>query len=125
MKKAVLSLALINSIIFAQEAAGAAAPQVDPKMTQIVMIVGMFAVLWFFMIRPEQKKQKAKEQMRSEIKKGDKVITIGGICGTITTVHDDRYVVQIDKNNAITVLKAAIDRKDMTEAEIAAEKENA
>ncbi len=108
-------------MIFAQEAA---APKADAGMTSMLMMAVMFAILWFFMIRPEQKKAKAKESMRSEIGKGDKVITIGGLCGTVTKVMDDRYVVQMSKENSVTVLKSAIDRKDMTDEEIAAEKES-
>lgn len=118
MKKTFLTVSLLTSLATAQEAA----PKADAGMTSMLMLVVMFAILWFFMIRPEQKKQKAKESMRSNIAKGDKVVTIGGICGTVTKVYDDRYVVQMDKENSITVLKAAIDRKDMSEEEIAAEK---
>ncbi len=119
MKKAALILALNSTMILAQDAAQKA----DPRMTQNIILFVIMGIVFFFMImRPEQKKRKAAQQMRSSIEKGDKVITIGGLCGTITKVFDDRYVLQLDKNNAVTVLKAAIDRKDMSEEEIAAEK---
>ncbi len=119
MKKAALILALNSTMILAQDAAQKA----DPRMTQNIILFVIMGIVFFFMImRPEQKKRKAAEQMRTSIEKGDKVITIGGLCGTITKVFDDRYLLQLDKNNAVTVLKAAIDRKDMTEKEIAAEK---
>ncbi len=58
------------------------------------MIVIMFVVLYFFMIRPENKKKKEAEQLRSNIKKGDKVTTIGGIVGTVVDVKEDKFVIE-------------------------------
>ncbi len=120
MKKISIAVLLTNAILMA---APAAQPKADAGAQMMIMMVVMFAILWFFMIRPEQKKQKAKEAMRKAITKGDKVITIGGICGTITKEFDDRFVIQTTKESSVTILKAAIDRKDMTEEEIAGERE--
>lgn len=122
MKKISLSVMFASAFLFAQ-APVAGAPKADAGAQMMIMMVVMFAILWFFMIRPEQKKQKAKEAMRKAITKGDKVITIGGICGTIVKEFDDRFVIQTTKETSVTVLKVAVDRKDMTEAEIAAERE--
>ena len=60
----------------------------------IVMLVMMLAVLYFMLIRPENKRKKEAEQMRSAVKVGDKITTIGGICGTVVSVKDDKLVLE-------------------------------
>ena len=63
-------------------------------MTSLIMIVAMIAVFYFLMIRPENKRKKEAEQMRSAVKKGDKVVTIGGITGTVVDVKDNKFVLE-------------------------------
>ena len=63
-------------------------------MTSIIMIVVMIAVMYFLMIRPENKRKKEAEQMRSEMKVGDEITTIGGICGKVVQVKDDKFVIE-------------------------------
>ena len=63
-------------------------------MTAIIMIVAMIAVFYFLMIRPENKRKKEAEQMRSAVKTGDVVTTIGGIIGTVVNVKDDKFVME-------------------------------
>ena len=63
-------------------------------MTTIIMIVVMLAVMYFIMIRPENKRKKEAEQMRNELKVGDEIITIGGICGKVVQVKDDKFVIE-------------------------------
>ena len=58
------------------------------------MIVAMIAVFYFLMIRPENKRKKEAEQMRSAVKKGDKVTTIGGIVGVVVDVKDTKFVME-------------------------------
>ena len=60
----------------------------------LVMLVVMFAVFYFMLIRPENKRKKEAEQMRSSVKNGDKIVTIGGICGTVVNVKDNRIVIE-------------------------------
>ena len=74
----------------------------------IPMMIVMFVVIYFFMIRPEQKKQKAKQKMVSEIKKGDKILTIGGIYGNVMNVKDDTISVKIADNTVVKFSKSAI-----------------
>lgn len=103
--------------LFLQEAAGAAAAQ--PKgggLSFILMLVLIFVVMWFFMIRPQQKKQKEMNKFRDSLKKGDKVVTVGGIYGTINEVKGNRVALDIDKNVTITVDKASL-VKDYTDAQ--------
>ena len=60
----------------------------------ILMLVVMIAVFYFLLIRPENKRKKEAEQMRSAVKNGDQVTTIGGIVGTVVNVKDDKFVIE-------------------------------
>lgn len=64
--------------------------------------------MWFFMIRPEQKKQKKATEMRDNLKKGDKIITAGGIYGTIKKVVNEKVIIQTAPNTEITILKTSV-----------------
>ena len=60
----------------------------------LIVIVLMFAMLYFFMVRPENKKRKALEAMRSALTVGDEITTIGGIIGTICAVKEESIVIE-------------------------------
>ena len=60
----------------------------------VLMLIMMLAVFYFMLIRPENKRKKEAEQMRSSVKKGDKVVTIGGITGTVVDVKDNKFVLE-------------------------------
>lgn len=60
----------------------------------IIMLVVMIAVFYFLLIRPENKRKKEAEQMRSSVKKGDQITTIGGIVGTVVDVKEDKFVME-------------------------------
>lgn len=63
-------------------------------MSTIVMLVVMVAIFYFMLIRPENKRKKEAEQMRSAVKTGDKITTIGGIVGTVVHVKENRIVIE-------------------------------
>ena len=63
-------------------------------MQSIIMIVAMFAILYFMMIRPENKRKKQAQEMRDNLKKGDVITTIGGIVGKIVDMKDDNIVIE-------------------------------
>ena len=63
-------------------------------MESILLIVAMFAVFYFMLIRPENKRKKKAEELRNSLKKGDKVTTIGGIIGVIVQVNADTIVIE-------------------------------
>ena len=63
-------------------------------MSSIFMIVAMLAVFYFMLIRPENKRKKEAEQMRSSVRTGDKIVTIGGITGTVVNVKENRIVLE-------------------------------
>ena len=60
----------------------------------LFMLVMMIAIMYFVMIRPENKRKKEAEQMRSAVKKGDKVVTIGGIVGIVVDVKENKFVME-------------------------------
>ena len=63
-------------------------------MSTIIMLVVMVGIFYFMMIRPENKRKKEAEAMRSAMKVGDKITTIGGIVGTVVDVKDDKFVIE-------------------------------
>ncbi|MBO4937704.1 MAG: preprotein translocase subunit YajC [Oscillospiraceae bacterium] len=63
-------------------------------MSTIIMLVLMLGVFYFMLIRPENKRKKEAEQMRSSVKKGDEIITIGGIVGTVVDVKENNIVIE-------------------------------
>ena len=88
--------------------AQAANAQAGGSMGFLLMIVLIFVVMWLFMIRPQQKKQKEIEKFRQGLKKGDKVVTIGGIYGTVVEVKDKTLLIEVDQNVKIKVDKASV-----------------
>ena len=83
-------------------------------MSMWIMLALIFVVMWFFMIRPQRKQQKELQNFRDGLKKGDKVVTIGGIYGTISEVKEGTVLMEVDNNVKIRVSKQAL-VKDFTE----------
>ncbi|MEW9700103.1 preprotein translocase subunit YajC [Paenibacillus sp. SI8] len=71
-------------------------------------LVLMFVVLYFLLIRPQQKRQKTRNQMLGALKKGDKVVTIGGLHGTIMEITDDICVLRVNDATKMTFDRSAI-----------------
>lgn len=85
---------------------------------QIVMIVGVFAVFYLLIIRPQRKKQKETKQMLSAVKKGDRVTSIGGIRGTVKAVTETTIIVEVDNKGAtLEFIKSAIGSVDPVNSE--------
>jgi preprotein translocase subunit YajC len=87
----------------------------NPMMTFLPLLVIML-IFYFFMIRPQVKRQKELRAFRESLAKGDKVVTTGGIYGKIVEIKDNTVIMQIDDNVNIRVDKAAI-IKDMTDVQ--------
>lgn len=77
---------------------------------QLVLILIIFAIFYFIVFRPMRKRQRETEQMLSSLKNGDKVVTNGGIYGTVVGVSDDVIQLRISDHVKIQVAKAAIAR---------------
>lgn len=76
--------------------------------TMIIMMVALFAIMYFFMIRPQQKKQKQLQEARNAIKVGDRVVTAGGIHGKVKEVKDSTFTVEIAEDIKITIEKTSV-----------------
>jgi preprotein translocase subunit YajC len=92
--------------LLAQAAAGGN----EAMIYQVIMWVGIIGVFYFFMIRPQQKKQKEQKELLGNLKKGDQVVTIGGIHARIYTVEEATVTLELDKGVKLTVEKSAISR---------------
>lgn len=77
-------------------------------MMTIIYVVAMFAVLYFLMIRPQQKRQKKTNMMLGSLKKGDKVVTIGGLHGTVLDLDNDTVVIRVNEATKMTFDRSAI-----------------
>ena len=75
-----------------------------------VMIIAMFVIMWFFMIRPQRKQQKELEKFRNGLKRGDKVVTAGGIYGTVDEIKDRTVLIKVDGEVKLRVDKNSLVR---------------
>ena len=73
-----------------------------------VMIIAMFVIMWFFMIRPQRKQQKELEKFRNSLKRGDKVVTAGGIYGTVDEIKDRTVLIKVDGDVKLRVDKNSL-----------------
>lgn len=92
---------MINSLLLQAAPAGA-------NYTQFIMLGGMVVIFYFFFIRPQQKKQKDQKKFIEAIKKGDHVVTVGGIHGKVVSVEDTTITLDVDKGNKITFEKSSV-----------------
>jgi preprotein translocase subunit YajC len=100
----------MNKIFFLQ------VPEVDDNsgILNIAFLVIIFVIFYFFMVRPQNKKRKELQNMRDTLKKGDSVVTIGGIHGKVAEVKDSTIVLSIDQNVKIKVDKSAVSMDEST-----------
>jgi len=85
----------------------------NPIMSFLPMIL-IIVVFYFFMIRPQMKRQKDLKKFRESLAKGDKVVTTGGIYGKVMEIKDDYILLQVDDNVKLRVDKSAV-VKDMSD----------
>jgi preprotein translocase subunit YajC len=99
---------MLNTILLQAATGGDAANGGAAGWMNMLMIVALIAIFYFFMIAPQRKREKKINEFRSNIKKGDKVVTIGGIHGTIREIKEDSFILVITNGVSITVDKNAI-----------------
>lgn len=75
-----------------------------------LLLIGMFVIMWLFMIRPQRKQQKELEKFRNELKKGDKVVTVGGIYGVIEEIKEKTALLKVDGEVKLRVDKNSLVR---------------
>lgn len=104
---------LLTFVLQAQPAAGQQ-PQGSGWSMWIFLIL-IIVVMYFFMIRPQRKQQKELQKFRDGLQKGDKIVTIGGIYGTVVEIKDKTLLIEVDSNVKIKVDKNSV-VKDFSEA---------
>ena len=91
---------------------GGAMPGAD-MTTTIIMLVLMIGVFYFLLIRPENKRKKEAEQLRSNLHTGDNITTIGGITGTVVDIKEDRFVIETGADRVrLELMKWALSSND-------------
>lgn len=125
----------MNFILAAAGANANANAQGGSPYTMLLLMGGMFAVMYFVMIRPQKKKQKEEQEMRNAVDIGDEITTIGGICGRIISVKENHLIIETssDKSKmqitrwAVQQNNTALERlqAEREAAKLAAEKEKA
>ena len=95
-------------MLFIQDAYAQAAPQAGGGASYIIMMVLIVGVMWFFMFRPQQKKMKEHQLLISNLKKGDEVMTNGGIMGRIMDLDNFAVDLEIEKNTVIRVQRGVV-----------------
>ena len=88
----------------------------DSLWPMLLFLVVIFAMFYFVMIRPQRKRQKEHEAMMQELQKGDRIITAGGIYGTIESVSEDSVVIKVESGTTMRVNKNSVAlRRDETQ----------
>ncbi len=93
----------------------------DP--TFLILIVAMFALMYFTSIRPQKKRQQQEQEMRNAVEVGDEITTIGGICGRIVTVKDETLVIETGADrNRMTITRWAVQQNNSANERLAAQR---
>lgn len=77
-------------------------------IANLLPIVLLFVIFYFLLIRPQQKRQRAIQQMQANLKKGDKIITIGGLHGIIDSVDEDKIIIRAGDGTRLTYDRSAV-----------------
>ena len=108
----------MSFIPFLQAAGGAGSVSTSGSMIGTLLpFLLIIVIFYFFLIRPQNKKQKETQKMLDALKKGDKVITIGGIHGTVSSVKEKTVIVKVDDDCKLEFNRTAISSVELTEAE--------
>lgn len=112
----------MNSLLTLMAADPAAGAGTASMMTTIITFVLIILIFYFLIIRPQKKKDKETKAMLAAMKKGDKVVTIGGIHGTVVSVKDQTVIIKVDDSARIEFSKNAISTVSSRNAEKTAPK---
>lgn len=104
----------------------AAPAQGGSSSSMIIMLVGMFAIMYFLMIRPQKKRQKEEQAMRDAVEVGDEITTIGGICGKVVTTKEDSLIIETGADrNRMMIKRWAVQINNTATERMQAEREAA
>ena len=86
----------------------------DGSWTMLLMLAGLFVIMYFVMIRPQKKQEKEQNDMRNNLAVGDEITTIGGIIGKIVSIKEETCVIETShERTKIRILKTAVSRVDV------------
>lgn len=89
----------MNSIVLAAQAAGGGAS----SLPMLLMMLAIFAIMWYFMIRPQQQRQKKIREFQNSLEVGAKVVTGGGIYGTVKRIDQEKHTVDVEIARGVIV----------------------
>ncbi|OQY35088.1 MAG: preprotein translocase subunit YajC [Spirochaetaceae bacterium 4572_59] len=104
--------------------AGGGASSTGSMTTSLVTFALVIGIFYFLIIRPQNKKQKETKNMINAMKKGDKIVTIGGIRGTVLSVKDDTAIIKVDENTKLEMNKSAVSAVVNVETETKVDKKD-
>ena len=107
----------MSFIPFLQAGGAASASASGSLIGSLLPFLLIIVIFYLFLIRPQNKKQKETQKMLDALKKGDKVITIGGIHGTVSSVKENTVIVKVDDDVKLEFNRTAISSVELTEAE--------
>lgn len=96
---------MINLLQVATDVVAAPAPPQQSGWQFWIVIVAMIAIMYFFMWRPESKRRKEMQKFRDGLKKGDKIVTAGGIYGVVKEVKETTLLIEVDSNVTLRIDK--------------------
>ena len=88
--------------------AGAAAAQTADPLASLILPIGLVVLFYFFLIRPQSKRQKEHKKMVNDLQKGEEVLTSGGILGKVTNIKDDFITLEIANDVSLKIQKSAV-----------------
>ncbi len=91
---------MLNSLLLSAQDA---APQGGGGMTMLIMMVAIFAIMWLFMIRPQQKKQKEIRNFQNSLTEGSRVVTGGGIYGTVKRIDNEKNKIEVEIARGVVI----------------------
>ena len=113
-KNKMLSLGLVTLLLLTLVSISGCVPAGDGEPTGgfdwtiIIFLVLIFGIFYFLLIRPQRKRQKEHQQLVEELKRGDNVVTAGGIYGVVESISEDSIVVKVESGATIRVAKASV-----------------
>lgn len=119
-------MSFLSFLTTANATGAASAGELGGSMASAFLpLVAIFVIFYFFLMRPQSKKQKETEKMINSLKKGDKVITIGGIHGVVSSLKEKTVIIKVDDDAKIEFNRSAIATREKSPAELAMEAEAA
>ena len=108
MSKLGLIVGLLLSVVFSGGCIPAGADEGTSTIYMIIFLVLLFALMYFLMIRPQRKRRKEHQELIQELKRGDKVITAGGIYGVIESTGEDSIIIKVESGATMRVARNSV-----------------